>query len=83
MSEEQMTIPEKGKIDRQARRDAQAGTLPKLKLMIATPCYMQQNFAHYTESMLATVRLLDQIVSKQQQQRIGVFKVRRQADNQA
>lgn len=56
----EITTTEKGIYNRKARRDAQEGTLPKLKLMIATPCYMQQNFAHYTESMLATVRMLDQ-----------------------
>lgn len=53
-----ITVPEKGIYDRKARRDAQEGTLPTLKIMIATPCYMQQNFAHYTESMLATARML-------------------------
>lgn len=54
------SIPDLGKAQRAARR-AKQQDLPKLKIMIATPCYMQQNFAHYTESMLATVRLLDLI----------------------
>lgn len=55
-----MTVPEKGIIDRHARREAQQD-LPRLKLMIATPCYMQQVFSPYTESMLQTIRMLDQI----------------------
>lgn len=56
-----MSIPERGKIDRQARRDAQAGTLPKLKIMIATPCYMSQLFAPYAESVIQAIRMLDEI----------------------
>lgn len=59
MNAQTMTIPEKGRIDREARRTAQAGTLPKLKLMIATPYYMQQQFSHYGDSMMETVRMLD------------------------
>lgn len=56
-----LSIPEQGKADRQARRDAQAGTLPKLKLMIATPCYMSQMFAPYAQSVMDTLRMLAEI----------------------
>src|SRR6266404_2169207 len=57
----QLSVPEQGKIDREDRRAKQSGNLPKLKLQIATPMYMQQCFAHYTESLLNTAKMLDAI----------------------
>lgn len=57
---ETTSIPDKGKADRQVRRDAQAGKLPTLKLMLATPCYMSQMFAPYAQSVMETIRMLEQ-----------------------
>jgi len=65
---QKLSVPEQGKADRQARRDAQAGTLPKLKLMIATPCYMSQMFAPYAESVMATLGMLKDIGVEYQMQ---------------
>lgn len=58
---QKLSVPEQGKQDRQARRSAQEGKLPKLKLMIATPCYMSQMFAPYAESVMATLGMLKDI----------------------
>ena len=55
MSEE---IVELGKKQRAERRVAQEGTFPALKLMVATPFYMQQEFSAYGDSMFETARLL-------------------------
>lgn len=54
-----VTVPELGKMQREFRRKDQEGKLPVLKLMIATPYYMQQEFARYGDSMLETVRMLE------------------------
>lgn len=56
-----LSVPEKGRQDREARRKEQEGKLPTFKLMIATPLYMQQEFGHYGDSLLETVRLLDSL----------------------
>ena len=54
----EQTIPEQGREARAKRRAEQEGKLPALKLMIATPLYMQQEFGHYGDSMMETARLL-------------------------
>jgi hypothetical protein len=59
MSEERQRIIELSMAQRNARREEQKGKLPLLKLMIATPYYMQQEFSHYGDSMIQTIRLLD------------------------
>lgn len=52
------SIVELGKQQRAERRAKQEGKLPKLKLQISTPFYMQQEFSHYGDSMFETARLL-------------------------
>jgi hypothetical protein len=52
------SIPELGKRQQAERRAKQEGKLPPLKLLIATPYYMQQEFSHYGDSMFETARLL-------------------------
>src|SRR6266404_46281 len=58
---QELSVPEQAKSAREERRANQEGKLPKLKLMLATPMYMQQCFAHYTESLLNTAKMLDAI----------------------
>ena len=52
---------EKGIADRAARRAAQDGKLPPLKLMIATPFYMQMCFAQYSTSVSEAGRMLTEV----------------------
>jgi hypothetical protein len=55
----EISVPEQGKLDRAARREGQEGKIIPGKLMIATPVYMSQEFSTYGDSMLETVRMLD------------------------
>jgi hypothetical protein len=52
------TVPELGAHQRAKRREKQTD-MPKLKLMIATPFYMQTAFARYCDSLIAIGRALD------------------------
>ncbi len=61
MEDKELSIPEQGQAARDARRAAQKGTFPKLKLMIASPYYMSQEFSTYGDSMLETVRMLETV----------------------
>jgi len=56
-----VSVPEQAKLAREERRASQEGKLPKLKIMLATPMYMQQCFSHYTCSLLNTTKMLDSI----------------------
>lgn len=62
---------ELGKQQRADRRKSQEGTFPPLKLMIATPCYMSQEFSYYGDSMLETVRMLESIPVPWQKQTLN------------
>lgn len=52
------TVPEIG-AEQRAKRRAKQTDLPKLKLMIATPFYLQMAFARYADSLVMTGRALD------------------------
>jgi hypothetical protein len=66
-----LSVPELGKLQRENRRSIQKGNMPKLKLMIATPYYMQQEFSWYGDSMLETVRMLDAVPVPWQKQSLN------------
>jgi len=52
-------VIEKGIADRLDRRKAQKDKFPTIKLMIATPYYMQTAFARYADSLIETARVLE------------------------
>ncbi len=66
----EQTIPEQGREARAKRRVEQEGNLPALKLMLATPYYMSQEFSTYGDSMLATARMLTEAQVPWQKQSI-------------
>ena len=66
----ELSVPELGKKNREERRILQAGNMPEYKLMLATPCYMSQEFSTYGDSMLETVRMLEAAGIKWQKQTV-------------